>query len=195
MNEISKQLDANMEAYTEIQAQEALDLAHASMRVLHAEEIYTIERLGEGRVQMRALENKAVEVKNRLRLAGLQVVYLKEKLVANGFILSDSPVLDASERLQRKSMPYAPLAASELARMSALPSALNASPTATADLLREPIIRVDVPSWTQTTRPGSPASDVLENDDASTSALEGGDAGSPLGGSEVNPSEVVAVAP
>lgn len=149
-------------------------MAHTSMRVLHAEEIYSIERLGEGRVQIRALENKVVEVKNRLRLAGLQVVLLRQRLMAHGFFLSDGAAQDFSQRLQRKSMPHAPVTASELAYILTLPPALDTSPATTTDLLQEPITRPDVSSWTCTTHPGAPASDIPENDH--NNALEGDDA-------------------
>lgn len=171
MNTIIEQLEANMETHTDIQAQEALDLARASIRVLHAEEIYSIERLGEGRVQMRALENKVAEVKNRLRIAQLQMVFLKQKLVGHGFILSDHVEQDFVERLRRKPLFHSQLTAPELAHISTLPTNLDNSPaTATDLLLQEPVARLDVSRWALATLPGEP--DVVNSDNVEGNTSE-----------------------
>lgn len=177
MNIIIEKLEANMEAYTEIQAQEALDTARAAMRVLYAEEVYTIERLGQGLIQLRALENKVVEVKNRLRIADLQMVFLKQKLVNHGFVLGDDVQHEFIERLPEDPIPNSLLTTSKLARISTLPPALASSPaTATDLLLQEPVARPDVSSWTLSTPPGPPEVGITENIDHDNSSE--GDMGS-----------------
>lgn len=168
MNTIIQQLETNLETYTEIQAQEALDLARAAMQVLHAEEMYIIERLGEGRVQLRALENKVGEVKNRLRIAELQMGFLKQKIVAHGFALGDDTAQKFTERLQRNSMDRHSLTASDLARISVPPPAVDSPPqasTVTDLLLQEPVARLDVPGWARATLPGAPIVDAPNNSD------------------------------
>lgn len=168
MNTIIQQLETNLETYTEIQAQEALDLARAAMQVLHAEEMYIVERLGEGRVQLRALENKVGEVKNRLRIAELQMGFLKQKIAAHGFTLGDDTTQNFTERLQRNSMDRHSLTASDLARISVPPPVVDSPPqasTVTDLLLQEPVARLDVSGWARATLPGAPTVDVPDNDE------------------------------
>lgn len=168
MNTIIEQLSSNIETYTEIQAQEAFDLARTSRGVIYAEELYTVGRLGEGRVQMRALENKVMEVKNRVRIADLQLMFLRQKLEAGGFVLSDDSPQDFVERLREKPLLHAQLTASELERVSLLPMTADA-PTET--ILQEPISRPDVSGWMLATLSGEPDVDISE--DESSNASEG----------------------
>lgn len=170
MNTIIEQLETSMETYTDIQAQEALDLARASMRVLHAEEVYSIERLGEGRVQMRALENKVAEVKNRVRIADLQMVFLRQKLLSHGFVLSDHVEQDFVERLRRKPLVHSQLTEPELARISTPPANLDNPPTTATDLLlQEPFARPNISRWAHATLPGEPGVIITDNVDSNTS--------------------------
>lgn len=177
MNIIIEQLEANLETYTEVQAQEAFDLSRASRGVIHAEEMYTIERLVEGRVQMRALENKAVEVKNRLRIADLQLTLLTRRLESYGFILSDENPQDFIGRLQTKPLLHAQLTASNVGQLSSLPP--DMPPTATDLILQEPISKLDISTWTR----GTPEFHI-PNDESSTSVLRE-DTGSELAGAPV----------
>lgn len=86
-----------------------------------------IERLGEGWVQIRALEIRVVEVKNWVRIAVLQNGCLKQGLVDRGLnILSDNDTpQNFVERLQRKPPHHGSLTASQLARISAPPLGLH----------------------------------------------------------------------
>lgn len=187
MNIIIEQLEASMETYTEIQAQEALDTARAAMRVLHAEEVYTIERLGQGMVQLRALENKVVEVKNRLRIAHLQMVFLRQKLVTHGFDLSDDIEQNFIERPQGKPLPHSPLTTSELARASTLPPPLADSPATTTDLLlQEPVDRLNVSNWTLSTLPGPPE-EVSISENVDDNQFEDASRGEHTSGKDLGP--------
>lgn len=178
MDKITELLNASLETYTEIQAQQAFDLANAARRVLRSEEIYTTERLGEGRIQLRALENKVMEVKNRLRLADLQLRFLREKLVGLGFVVRDNAPLDFAEILQKKPLHHAPpITASELAQISAPQPEFDDPPTSVTDLiLEEPITRPDVYSWARATLSGEPEVNILGVDNHEGNA--GADSGS-----------------
>jgi hypothetical protein len=85
--------------YTKIQAYEALDLACAARDVIHAKEIYTLEHFSEGGVQMLALENKVMEVKNRLRIADLQLAFIRRRVAVQGLAPSDNDAKGLAERL------------------------------------------------------------------------------------------------
>lgn len=171
MNTIIEQLEANLETYTEIQAQEALDLSRSSRGVIHAEEVYTIGRLVEGRVQMRALENKVVEVKNRLRIADLQLTFLRKRLETYGFALSEEDPEDFIGRLQKKPLLHVQLSASDVAQLSSLPP--DGPLTATDLILQEPVSKPDVSTWMRGTLPNENHEDDVSADDneGSTSSV------------------------
>lgn len=173
MNTIIEQLDANIETYTEIQAQEAFDLARTSRGVIYAEELYTLGRLGEGRVQMRALENKVMEVKNRVRIADLQLSFLRQKLEAGGFVLNDEAPQDFAERLRGKPLLHAQLTASQLEAISSLPMTRDPPPTAADLILQEHVVRPDVPSWAFEALSGEPDVDVPEDESSGASEDNG----------------------
>lgn len=171
MNTIIEQLEANLETYTKIQAQEALDLSRSSRGVIHAEEVYTIGRLVEGRVQMQALENKVVEVKNRLRIADLQLTFLRKRLETYGFALSEEDPEDFIGRLQKKPLLHEQLSASDVAQLSSLPP--DGPLTATDLILQEPVSKPDVSTWMRGTLPNENHEDDVSADDneGSTSSV------------------------
>lgn len=180
MNTIIEQLRSNIETYTEIQAQEAFDLARTSRGVIYAEELYTVGRLGEGRIQMRALENKVMEVKNRVRIADLQLMFLRQKLEAGGFVLSDDTPQDFVERLREKPLFHAQLTASELEHVSSLPMTAD---TPTDMILQEPISKPDVPGWMLATLSGEPDVDIPEGESSNDS--EGNESTSAPGNAKI----------
>lgn len=94
---------------------------------------------------MRALENKVVEVKNRLRIADLQLTILKQRLETYGFVLSEEDPEDFIGRLQKKPLLHAQLTASDVAQLSSFPP--DIPPTATDLILQEPVSKLDVSIW------------------------------------------------
>lgn len=147
----------NAETYTELQAQEALDLARTARDIVNAEEIYALGRFAEGAVQMRALENRVVEVKNRLRIADLQLAFVRQRLATQGFVVGDDDATSFAERLQTKPVVHAPPLTSQEVDMItsfAKNSKGSLATTATDLLLQEPIAPLDVFQWARATIPG-----------------------------------------
>lgn len=147
----------NAETYTELQAQEALDLARAARDIVDAEEKYTLGRFAEGAIQLRALENKVVEVKNRLRIADLQLSFVRQRLATQGFVVGDDETPDFAQRLQTKPIVHAPPLTSvevDMITSFARSSQGSLAVTATDLLLQEPISRLDVSQWARATVPG-----------------------------------------
>lgn len=128
-------------------------MARAARDIIYAEELYTLERHAEGIIQVRVLENKVIEVKNRLRLADLQVAFVREKMEKQGFAPGENDAKDFAERLRMKTLIHAPQLTSldmdtitSFARYSA-----SSSANATDRVLQEPVIKVDVSQWAHAT--------------------------------------------
>lgn len=154
---ILEQLCVNAETYTELQAQEALDLARAARDIVDAEDKYTLGRFSEGIIQLRALENKVVEVKNRLRIANLQLAFVERRLATQGFEVGDADTPDFAQRLQTKPVVHAPpLTSTEVGMITSFArSSQGSRAMTTTDLLfQEPVSRLNISQWARATVPG-----------------------------------------
>jgi hypothetical protein len=99
---------------------------------------------------MLALENKVMEVKNRLRIADLQLAFIRQRMAVQGLAPSDNDAKGFAERLRMKALIHShPLTALEVEMITAF--ARKSAPSAAELILQEPITKLDVSEWSKFT--------------------------------------------